>query len=137
MHFENFDFDLKVVIVYSASLTSNRHIVIVHAKVWSMFVRMTRIESVLHQENLFSFQQLSDHFPEGYIPEAPPIPVSDVPDITETLNALGEPTLQSLGLGSYFWPTGWVQNALEFLHVTLDLPWWGCIVTGKNLHVVV
>ena len=94
---------------------------------------MTRIECALRQENLFSLQQLSDHFPEGYIPEAPPIPVSDVPNVNETLNALGEPTLESLGLGGYS-PPGLVQSALEFLHVSLGLPWWGSIVAGKNLH---
>ncbi|XP_065217624.1 mitochondrial inner membrane protein OXA1L isoform X1 [Planococcus citri] len=45
------------------------------------------------------------------------------------LNKLGEPTLESIGLGSYFTPIGWVQHWLEFLHVSFNLPWWGAIAT--------
>ncbi|CAL8071903.1 unnamed protein product [Calicophoron daubneyi] len=55
------------------------------------------------------------------IPE-PPLP----PVVDEIVNALGEPTLSSLGLCSY-WPSGWYQSALETLHVYLDLPWWSAI----------
>jgi len=39
------------------------------------------------------------------------------------MNALGEPTLQSLGLASVHWPTGWVQMAIEHLHIDFGLPW--------------
>ncbi|GFO07043.1 adenosylhomocysteinase, partial [Plakobranchus ocellatus] len=72
--------------------------------------------------------------PAGYIPPAPPIPeassVSGVdPALEVGLNALGEPSLQSLGLGS-LWPSGLVQQGLEMLHVGLGLPWWGSIVAG-------
>lgn len=68
-------------------------------------------------------------FPESvvYIPP-PPVP----PEIVgPALNALGEPTLQSLGLGSYWTPAGLVQNLLDFLHVSGDLPWWAAIACGK------
>ncbi len=41
-----------------------------------------------------------------------------------------EPTLYSLGLGSW-WPSGRMQCVLEWLHVSGDLPWWGCIVVGS------
>ena len=44
------------------------------------------------------------------------------------LNSLGEPTFQSLGLGSHWTPVGWIQNGLEYLHVDLDLPWFQAIV---------
>ncbi|BET02391.1 60Kd inner membrane protein [Nesidiocoris tenuis] len=40
-----------------------------------------------------------------------------------------EPAIQTLGLGSWT-PVGLVQRSLEFLHVTLDLPWWGAIAAG-------
>lgn len=59
----------------------------------------------------------------GYIPEPPAII-----DETVILNALGEPSLQSLGLGSNFTPVGWVQQAIEFFHVSLGLPWYSSIV---------
>lgn len=62
------------------------------------------------------------------IPEPPPIPEIDISTINP-VNALGEPTLESLGLGGWS-PIGLVQNALEYLHVSLDLPWWGAIVIG-------
>ncbi|XP_041376259.1 mitochondrial inner membrane protein OXA1L-like [Gigantopelta aegis] len=65
--------------------------------------------------------------PTDYIPEPPPLP--EIPEIVQTLNALGEPTLQSVGLGNY-WPSGLLQQALEFLHVNMDLPWWGAIIAA-------
>ena len=43
------------------------------------------------------------------------------------MNALGEPTLQSLGLADW-WPTGRVQMILEFIHVNLGISWVGSIV---------
>lgn len=64
------------------------------------------------------------------IPEPPPVLQTD--ELSETvsqLNALGEPTLESLGLGGWF-PVGIIQNSLEFLHVSLNLPWWGAIAVG-------
>lgn len=54
----------------------------------------------------------------GYIPEPPPIVDENV-----ILNAIGEPTLQSLGLGSYYTPVGWIQNILELMHADLGLTW--------------
>jgi YidC/Oxa1 family membrane protein insertase len=44
------------------------------------------------------------------------------------LNELGEATLRSLGVGSYFTPVGWIQLLLEYLHVETGLPWYQCIV---------
>jgi YidC/Oxa1 family membrane protein insertase len=51
------------------------------------------------------------------------------PTLAEPTLALAEPTLASLGLCSWA-PSGWVQSALETLHVGLDVPWWGAIVIG-------
>lgn len=47
--------------------------------------------------------------------------------VQHSLNALGEPTFLSLGLGGYT-PTGLLQSTLEFFHVTFDVPWWGAIM---------
>lgn len=67
------------------------------------------------------------------IPEPPPVPdPSTLPDLTEAVQALapnGEPTFASLGLGGWS-PVGMVQNCLEYLHISLDVPWWGAIVIG-------
>ncbi|XP_049872106.1 mitochondrial inner membrane protein OXA1L [Pectinophora gossypiella] len=67
------------------------------------------------------------------IPEAPPVPdpstLAQINETAQTLAANGEPTFASLGLGGWS-PVGLVQNALEYLHVTLDVPWWGAIVIG-------
>lgn len=46
--------------------------------------------------------------------------------VTVSLNALGEPTLASLGLGGST-PSGLVQQALETMHIVSGLPWWGTI----------
>ncbi|XP_022824538.1 mitochondrial inner membrane protein OXA1L-like [Spodoptera litura] len=67
------------------------------------------------------------------IPEPPPVPdPSTLVDLTETVQTVaanGEPTLASLGLGGWS-PIGLVQHCLEFLHISLDVPWWGAIVIG-------
>lgn len=67
------------------------------------------------------------------IPEPPPVPdpatVVDLTGAVQSLAANGEPTFASIGLGGWG-PVGLVQNALEYLHVSLDVPWWGAILIG-------
>lgn len=67
------------------------------------------------------------------IPEPPSIPTET---ITETVTeqvikyaANGEPTFASIGLGGWT-PAGMVQQCMEYLHITLDIPWWGAIAIG-------
>lgn len=43
-----------------------------------------------------------------------------------------EASLSELGLGSST-PVGLIQNLLEFMHVSIGLPWWGAIVAGTIL----
>lgn len=43
---------------------------------------------------------------------------------------LAEPAFSDLGLGGGFWPSGWVQSLMEWLHVSVGLPWLGCIGVG-------
>lgn len=61
---------------------------------------------------------------------ATPLQIPEVPaPVEETfvqLAANGEPTFASLGLGGYS-PIGLLQNALEFVHVSFDLPWYATI----------
>ncbi|XP_065087938.1 mitochondrial inner membrane protein OXA1L [Ochlerotatus camptorhynchus] len=64
------------------------------------------------------------------IPEPPPIPAApEISDIVANVAANGEPTFASLGLGGWT-PVGIVQNCMEFLHVSCDIPWWGVIAIG-------
>lgn len=66
------------------------------------------------------------------IPEPPPIP--DVAEVVgQAVNALGEPTFASLGLGGWT-PVGIVQNCFELLHVSLGVPWWAAIVIGNSVQ---
>uniref|UniRef100_A0A1A9X338 Membrane insertase YidC/Oxa/ALB C-terminal domain-containing protein n=1 Tax=Glossina brevipalpis TaxID=37001 RepID=A0A1A9X338_9MUSC len=61
---------------------------------------------------------------------APPVAPSVIEETaTQAVNALGEPTFASIGLGGWS-PVGIVQNCMEFLHITWDLPWWGAIALG-------
>ncbi|KAF4532115.1 hypothetical protein B566_EDAN004120 [Ephemera danica] len=60
------------------------------------------------------------------IPEPPSLPVAEV---TEVLNAAGEATFASIGLGGWT-PVGIVQNCMEYLHIACDLPWWTSIMIG-------
>ncbi len=48
------------------------------------------------------------------------------------LNAAGEPTFASIGLG-HWTPPGFVQTCLEFLHIDVGMPWWAAILTGQSL----
>lgn len=64
------------------------------------------------------------------IPEPPPIPQDIIDETVNQLNALGEPTLESLGLGGYS-PVGLAQKAFEFLHVSVGLEWWAAIAVGE------
>lgn len=69
------------------------------------------------------------------IPDPPPIPESPVlsetiTELVNEFNALGEPTFASLGLGGWT-PVGIVQTCMEYLHVTLGIPWWQAIVIGN------
>lgn len=75
----------------------------------------------------YSFVDVLQVAPTDYIPPPPSLP--EAPQVQEILNALGEPTLASLGLANWT-PSGLVQMALEALHVSADLPWWGAIVAG-------
>ncbi|KAF5273264.1 hypothetical protein FQR65_LT04686 [Abscondita terminalis] len=64
------------------------------------------------------------------IPEPPPILETDLAaEVASQLNALGEPTLSSLGLAAWT-PVGLIQSCLEFFHVSFGLPWWGSIALG-------
>ncbi|XP_052860283.1 mitochondrial inner membrane protein OXA1L [Anopheles cruzii] len=63
-----------------------------------------------------------------HIPEPPAIPVPGAPEVADIV-AGAEPTFASIGLGGWT-PVGIVQNCMEFLHIGLDLPWWGCIAIG-------
>ncbi|XP_067951179.1 mitochondrial inner membrane protein OXA1L-like [Watersipora subatra] len=88
-----------------------------------------------HHPLLTTFRWKSDApvTPSVYIPEPPSASVAST---AEQLNALGEPTFSSLGLCSYY-PSGWVQSALETLHVSVDLPWWASIaILGVSLRIL-
>ncbi|CAH1390705.1 unnamed protein product [Nezara viridula] len=62
------------------------------------------------------------------IPE-PPSPLIDA-QTTQVEQIPGvEPTFESIGLGGWS-PVGIVQNCMEFLHISCDLPWWGAIIIG-------
>ncbi|XP_074110108.1 OXA1L mitochondrial inner membrane protein isoform X2 [Cotesia typhae] len=63
------------------------------------------------------------------IPDVPVPPPISVEEIVAATNALGEPTLASVGLGGW-WPSGIAQQYLELIHVSLDLPWWATIALG-------
>ncbi|CAH1122923.1 unnamed protein product [Ceutorhynchus assimilis] len=60
------------------------------------------------------------------IPEPPLVPDWTAESINQ-LNALGEPTFASLGLGGST-PVGILQSAMEYLHATVGLEWWATIV---------
>ena len=65
-----------------------------------------------------------------FLPEKPtPIQIPD-DAVSSAIQFVGDPPLDALGLASW-WPAGRIQYLLEQLHVSLDLPWWACIMIGK------
>ncbi|XP_073975639.1 OXA1L mitochondrial inner membrane protein isoform X15 [Rhodnius prolixus] len=106
-------------------------------------------EDALKLEPKVSLQS-TESLPDAAAQEVPPESSSNVyevksesPEISEALpdlpvveemasdlqEVLGHPTLESVGLGGWG-PIGLVQQSLDFLHVTCDIPWWGSIVVG-------
>ncbi|XP_073975644.1 OXA1L mitochondrial inner membrane protein isoform X20 [Rhodnius prolixus] len=107
------------------------------------------IQDALKLEPKVSLQS-TESLPDAAAQEVPPESSSNVyevksesPEISEALpdlpvveemasdlqEVLGHPTLESVGLGGWG-PIGLVQQSLDFLHVTCDIPWWGSIVVG-------
>ena len=79
----------------------------------------------------FSFYQNSFTEPYEYIP----IPESSEIASTINLNAIGEVPFADIGLGGYG-PVGMVQNILEFLHVSCNLPWMVTISVCKLYYLM-
>ncbi|WAR12977.1 OXA1L-like protein [Mya arenaria] len=81
-------------------------------------------------------RSIQTEIPEGYIPDIPAPPKLELIDNLPDLTALGEPTLQSLGLASWY-PPGRMQALLEFFHVSIDMPWYACItLTAVALRLI-
>lgn len=70
----------------------------------------------------------SQKSPYDEIPD-PPTPIEEIVENIVKVHANGEPTLESIGLGSYT-PVGLVQKFLEYMHISFDIPWWTTIVIG-------
>ncbi|XP_073975643.1 OXA1L mitochondrial inner membrane protein isoform X19 [Rhodnius prolixus] len=96
-------------------------------------------EDALKLEPKVSLQS-TESLPDAAAQEVPPESSSNVyealPDLpvveemaSDLQEVLGHPTLESVGLGGWG-PIGLVQQSLDFLHVTCDIPWWGSIVVG-------
>ncbi|XP_050399668.1 mitochondrial inner membrane protein OXA1L isoform X2 [Patella vulgata] len=60
-----------------------------------------------------------------YLPEPPQVP--EPQQLVEALNSLGEASLASQGLGGWY-PPGLVQQCLDVIHCTFNLPWWTTII---------
>ncbi|XP_046736293.1 mitochondrial inner membrane protein OXA1L isoform X2 [Diprion similis] len=70
-----------------------------------------------------------DNIPDNFLQNIPEPPSLPAPEVVDIVQGLREPPITDLGLGSY-WPPGLIQSALEYLHVGLDIPWWGTIMIG-------
>lgn len=78
-----------------------------------------------------SHHQIQD---STFIPEPPPIPeapISPPAAVNDFVSNLSEPSFAEIGLGGWS-PAGWVENAMEWLHISMDMPWWGCILAGNQ-----
>lgn len=102
---------------------------------FSHFQRGPTSSIVLIDAKRFDFKTNSKRFASTEvslenIPEPPLVPV--VEKSVETTQALvegAEPAFSTLGLGGWT-PVGIVQNCMEFLHISCDIPWWGAILIG-------
>ncbi|KAL5245259.1 hypothetical protein ACI65C_012669 [Semiaphis heraclei] len=131
-HFHRISISKRVVLFAPAKFTTPdlRHVL---SATNLTFVRHSSVDGREQPEVLSSVNRESVDVTEDVIPEAPEVPIEEaVEQIAIVLNALGEQTLKSAGLGS-FTPVGLVQNALEFMHVSCGLPWWGAIIAGTTI----
>lgn len=71
-----------------------------------------------------------------FIPEPPPSIPADVPDPVEALNHLGEPTFESLGIGTSYFPSDFFLKVFETLHVSANLPWWTTLIVCKLIELL-
>lgn len=98
---------------------------------------MQSISTPFEPVNAAIFDPVSIPSPSADPAVTPPIPeqVAEAPltalDVLQEAGA--EASLSELGLGSNT-PVGLIQNLLEFMHVSIGLPWWGAIVAGKNVY---
>ena len=68
----------------------------------------------------------TDEIVLDFLPEKP-VPIEGLSDTT-IIKYVGDPPFETLGLASW-WPAGRFQYFMEQIHVGLDLPWWGTILT--------
>ncbi|XP_033626887.1 mitochondrial inner membrane protein OXA1L-like [Asterias rubens] len=77
-----------------------------------------------------SFSQVTETLTDKALPLVDPSIITDVAATTEQiLQPIREVPFAELGLGGYT-PIGLLQSALEFLHMSVGLPWWGTIMAG-------
>lgn len=63
-----------------------------------------------------------------------PTPIQEIIENIAKVHPNGEATFESLGLGGWS-PSGLVQNFLEYMHISLDMPWWMTIVIGTHRKI--
>jgi YidC/Oxa1 family membrane protein insertase len=63
------------------------------------------------------------------------VPTSSLETLSDVVTSsnLAEPAFTDIGLAGIS-PSGLIQSILEWLHIGLDLPWWGCIAIGICIH---
>lgn len=95
--------------------------------------------SALRETSPSPVQKTSEIFPEAsvepilvnepFIMDPSPVPdfvASPTTNISNLVHQLGD--LKALDLACSYTPVGWVQQALEYIHVQGGLPWWGSII---------
>lgn len=91
--------------------------------------------STFRFESTSASNELLEKIPEPpAIPEVSPESYQEVFEkaVEATQAAIvegAEPAFSTLGLGGWS-PIGMVQNCMEFLHISCDIPWWGTILIG-------
>ncbi|XP_013784150.1 mitochondrial inner membrane protein OXA1L-like [Limulus polyphemus] len=81
--------------------------------------------AVYHQEEVPNSSSQGIEALPGYIPEPPQVPVLNA-DVENVLEEKGSELLNA-GLGGWS-PVGIIQHCLDYLHVSLNIPWWLSIV---------
>lgn len=105
---------------------------------FSHFNRVTPVILIDNrQKNSFRFASTEPSITDS-IPEPPAIPETPAPiqdvfekavEASQALVEGAEPAFSTLGLGGWS-PIGIVQNCMEFLHISVDLPWYTTIIIG-------
>ena len=118
------NFIIKDSKILTSRLISSRHFSVSAVKFQDAAVKSVVAEKAIPISNP---QEIVLNLPEQ------PVPIESTG--VDIVTNFGDPPFEALGLASW-WPSGRVQFLMEYIHVQLDVPWWGTIMISEFWHIL-